>query len=92
MFHDKFSTSRQLPLIDALFEQANETDDVKFLLEMTGLFKPYSIRAHKCVLMAGSSVFKAMFTDRMTKRDEINIVGITWYIFYDFLALFYAKR
>ena len=91
MFHDKFSTSRQLPLIDALFEQANETGDVKFLLE-NGLFKPYSIRAHKCVLMAGSSVFKAMFTDGITKRDEINIVGITWDIFYDFLALFYGKR
>lgn len=91
MFHDKFSTSRQLPLIDALFEQANETGDVKFLLE-NGLFEPYPVRAHKCVLMAGSSVFTAMFTDATTKRDEIFIVGIPWDIFYDFLTLFYGKR
>lgn len=87
----KFNSSRQLSVLELLFEQANETGDVRFLLE-NGLFKPYSVRAHKCVLAAESLVFKAIFFGTMEKHDDIPVMGVSWDVFYDFIALFYGER
>lgn len=66
-----------------------ETADIKFIFDNGE--NTESIAAHKCLLAAGSSVFKRMFYGELKEGLEIHIVDVTIDGFSAFLQYFYME-
>lgn len=62
----------------------DETADVKFIFENGA-----SVAAHKCLLAAGSPVYKQMFFGELKEGTEIRIVDVSIDVFIAFLQYFY---
>lgn len=67
----------------------DQTADVKFIFENGGNVE--SVVAHKCLLAAGSLVFKRMFFGGLKEGAEIPIVDVSIDGFRAFLQYFYAE-
>lgn len=67
------------PMGAKLYEQRNETGDIKFIVGLE------EILAHRCVLAALSPRYKAQFYGSMPEKDIINVKDVSPAAFKEFL-------
>lgn len=78
--------SRNTHLAEKLFNEREETGDVKFIVDGK------KVRAHRNILAAFSPKYKAQLYDTALDKDNIVIEGVTVNAFMEFLRLFYFNK